>query len=150
MCAASCDWTRLERILGPDAVAATTAAAVSSQLVSMPRTIMFPCRRPRGGVLASRPVRWSAGWRYLVGLEGLVGGGVDFEQLDRIAPQRRRMADYSTAALFFEQHPIMHIMRKYEAAIASEIDIDHLNVGLAPGQIILPRQCAANFAIADV
>ena len=60
------------------------------------------------------------------------------------------MADYGSTALFFEQHPIMHVMRKDEAAIASEIDIDHLNVGLAPGQIILPRQCAANFAIADV
>src|ERR1700751_2120395 len=38
-CSAICAWTTLERILGPEGVKETTAAAVSSQLVSMPRTI---------------------------------------------------------------------------------------------------------------
>ena len=44
----------------------------------------------------------------------------------------------------------MDVMRKNEAAIASEIDIDDLNVGLAPRQIVLPGQSAANLAIADI
>ena len=60
------------------------------------------------------------------------------------------MTDHGAAALFFEQHAVVHIMRKNEAAITSEIDIDHLNIGLAPGQIILPRESAANFSIPDI
>src|SRR6516165_1185719 len=60
------------------------------------------------------------------------------------------MPDYRAAALFFEQHAVMHIMRKNEAAITSEIDVDHLNIGLAPGQIILPGESAANLSIADI
>src|SRR6202023_512280 len=60
------------------------------------------------------------------------------------------MPDYGAAALFFEQHAVMHVMRKNKAAIASEIDIDDLNVGLAPGQIILPGETTANLSIADI
>src|SRR6516162_11003105 len=41
-------------------------------------------------------------------------------------------------------------MRKNEAAIAREIDIDNLDVRLAPGQVVLPGQCAPNLAIADI
>ena len=44
----------------------------------------------------------------------------------------------------------MHVMRKNKAAIASVIDVNYLNVGLAPGQIILPGESAANLAIADI
>src|SRR5260370_40584985 len=60
------------------------------------------------------------------------------------------MPDYGAAALFFEQHAVMDVMRKNKAAIASEIDIDDLNVGFAPGQIILPGETAANLSIADI
>src|SRR5437764_10131537 len=117
----------------------------------MPRTTMVDAHRSGAmGVAPRVPCPRSAGRRHLVGFEGLVGGGVDFEQLDGITPQRGRMPDYSAAALFFEQHAVMHIMRKDEAAIASKIDVDHLNVGLAPGQIILPGEGAANFPITDI
>src|SRR5260370_24391489 len=60
------------------------------------------------------------------------------------------MPDDGGAGLFFKQHAVMDVMRKNKAAIASEIDIDDLNVGFAPGQIILPGESAANLSIADI
>src|SRR6516164_10494443 len=44
----------------------------------------------------------------------------------------------------------MDIVREDKAAVASKIDIDDLNVRLTTGQVILPRQCAADLAIADI
>src|SRR5260370_8966524 len=85
-----------------------------------------------------RAPRWSAGRCHLVGFQGFVGGGVDFEQLYRIAPQCCRMPDYGAAALFFEQHAVMHVMPKNKAAIASEIDTDDLKFGFPPGHILFP------------
>src|SRR5690348_5998687 len=151
MCSASWEWIKLERIRGPAGVRATTAAALSSQLVSIPRTTIARDRSSERGLRApSSSSPGSAGRRYLVGFEGFVGGGIDFQQLDGITPQRGGMPDYGATALFFEQHAIMHVMRKNEAAIASEIDIDDLNVRLAAGQIILPGESAANLSIADI
>src|SRR5260370_27159765 len=97
-----------------------------------------------------RAPRWSAGRCHLVGFQGFVGGGVDFEQLYRIAPQCCRMPDYGAAALFFEQHAVMDVMRKHKVAIAPDIDIDDLNVGVAPRPVILPGESAANLSIADI
>src|SRR5438270_14046095 len=107
MCSASWEWIKLERIFGPAAEKATTAAALSSQLVSMPRTTIAHAHR--SGACASRPRAppGSAGRCYLVRFEGLVGGGIDLEQLDRIPPQCRRMLDHRAAALLFEQHAVM-------------------------------------------
>src|SRR5882757_9039955 len=142
MCSASWEWIKLERILGPAGVRATTAAALSSQLVSMPRTTIARDRSfgSVGFRASEHPSPGSAGRRYLVGFEGFVGGGIDFQQLDGITPQRGGMPDYGATALFFEQHAIMHVVSKNEAAVASEIDVDHLNVRLAAGQIILPGE----------
>ena len=44
----------------------------------------------------------------------------------------------------------MDEMRQDQAAIAGEIDVDDLDVGLAPRQIVLPRQRAADLAIAEL
>src|SRR5262249_46103682 len=60
------------------------------------------------------------------------------------------MTDYGAATLFFEQDAVMNIMREDEAAVASQIYIDHLDIRLTPGQVILSGQCAANFAISDI
>src|SRR5262249_8820654 len=72
------------------------------------------------------------------------------QQLDGISPQHRRVTQHRATALFFEQDAVVDVMRKNEAAIAREIDIDNLNVRLAPGQVVLPGQCAPDLAIADI
>ena len=43
----------------------------------------------------------------------------------------------------------MHVMRQHQRAIAGQIDIDDLHVGLAARQIVLPRQGAADLAVAE-
>ena len=41
-----------------------------------------------------------------------------------------------------------HDMAQHQAAIAGKIDIDHLDVGIDVADIVLPRQFAADAAIA--
>src|SRR5215469_6499052 len=60
------------------------------------------------------------------------------------------MTQHRAAALFLEQDTVMDIVRKDQASVASEINIDDLNVGFPAGKVILPRQCAADLAIADI
>ncbi len=43
----------------------------------------------------------------------------------------------------------MDVMRQDEGAVAGQIDIDDLDIRLAPRQIVLPRQGAADPAIAE-
>ena len=43
------------------------------------------------------------------------------------------MTQHSTAALFLEEDTVMDVVCKDQAAVASEIDIDDLNVGLPAG-----------------
>ena len=43
------------------------------------------------------------------------------------------MTQHGTAALLLEQDTVMDVVCKDQAAVASEIDIDDLNVGLPAG-----------------
>jgi hypothetical protein len=53
-----------------------------------------------------------AGCGNFIGLERLVGGGIDLEQLDGIPPQRCCMTQHRAAAFFLEQNAVMDVMRK--------------------------------------
>ena len=74
-----------------------------------------------------------AGRRDLVGLERFVGRRLDLQQLDGIPPQHGCMTQHGAAALLLEQDTVMDVVCRDQAAVASEIDIDDLNVGLPAG-----------------
>ncbi len=65
--------------------------------------------RTRGAVRPRQNLSWLGDF---VSLQRLVGGRVDFEELDRIAPQNRHVTQHGAAALFGEKHAVMHIMHK--------------------------------------
>src|SRR5690242_13927279 len=103
-------FARMRRPAGPSD---TTATAVSSQLVSMPSTVRslrivrrWPHPQPgasgamlTGYRLKERLIRLGR----FVGLQHLIGGRLDFEQLDAIAPQIAGIAQHRTAGLLVEQ-----------------------------------------------
>src|SRR5438876_9170905 len=60
------------------------------------------------------------------------------------------MAQNRLASLFVEQHAVVNGVRQDKAAVASQIDVDDLDIGLTARQIILPRQRAAHAPIADL
>src|SRR5579872_3523749 len=88
---------------------------------------------PRCGTLYSKLIRF----RRFVSFQHIVGRCLDFEQLDPVAPQESGVAQYRAAGLFVEQHAIMDIMGQDQAAVAGQIDIDDLHIGLAARQVIL-------------
>src|SRR5690242_1157872 len=51
----------------------------------------------------------------LVGLHHLVGGRLDFEKLDGIAPQKGGVAQHGTAGLFIEEDAVVHVVGEHEA-----------------------------------
>ena len=58
------------------------------------------------------------------------------------------MLKHAPCIRLVELRALHYDMAKHQAAIAGEIDIDHLDVGIEEADVVLPRQFAADAAIA--
>ena len=58
------------------------------------------------------------------------------------------MLQHALGVGLFEQHAVQHGMAQHQPPVAGEIDVDHLDVGIDAADVVLPRQRAADAAIA--
>jgi len=80
-------------------------------------------------------------------LEHLVGG-IDLAQQHVVTPEIGQMLQDASGVGFSEQAAVDHRMLQDQAAVARQVDIDDLDAGLAPADIVPPGQFAADPAVA--
>ena len=96
----------------------------------------------------SRPAQSCFWARHFVGLEHLVGVGVALLEPDAVAPERREVLEHGARAGLVELDAVMDGVRQHEAAVAGEIDVADLDVGLVAREVVVARERAADLAIA--
>src|SRR5262245_35195258 len=74
--------------------------------------------------------------------------GVDLAQQDIIAPEVGEVLEYPLGVRLLEQGAVHHGVAQQEPAVAGEIDVDHLDVGIGPADVVLAGELAADAAIA--
>src|SRR5258706_7353615 len=74
--------------------------------------------------------------------------GVDFNQRYVIGPEIGEMLKHAPGVRFVELGALHHDMAQHQAAVARQIDVNDLDVGIAISDVILPRQFATNPAVA--
>ena len=69
-------------------------------------------------------------------------------QFDAIAPELGEVLQRAFGLRPFEQHPVAHMVREHEPAAARQVRVSNLQVGVLGGDIVVPRQTAAQVAVA--
>ena len=77
-----------------------------------------------------------------------VAGRIDLLHQHVIAPEIGQVLEHEARVALLQQHAVQCAVMQDQPAVASQIDVDHLNVGQRPRDIVLPRQGALDLAIA--
>ena len=75
-------------------------------------------------------------------------GRIDLGQRDVVGPEIGEVLQHALGIGLVELRALDHRVAQHQAAIAGEIDIDDLDVGIDEADVVLPRQLAADAAIA--
>src|SRR5262245_3367613 len=73
---------------------------------------------------------------------------VDLAQQDVVAPEISEVLEYPLGVRLLEQGAVHYGVAQQEPAVAGEIDVDHLDVGIGPADVVLAGELAADAAIA--
>ena len=73
-------------------------------------------------------------------------GGVDFDQRHVIAPEIGKVLQHAPGIRLVELRSLDHGMAQHQPAIAGQIDIDDLDIGVDEADVILLGQFAADAA----
>src|SRR5580700_9227833 len=80
----------------------------------------------------------------LMRLDRFLGQRVGLEEPHAVSPQFRDLLQHRLAGLLLKQDAVIDAVGEDETTIPREIDVDDLNVRLAPRQIVLPRKGTAH------
>src|SRR5262245_46758257 len=74
--------------------------------------------------------------------------GVDLAQQDIVAPEVGEVLEYPLGVRLLEQGAVHHGVAQQEPPVAGEIDVDNLDVGIGPADVVLAGELAADATIA--
>ncbi len=81
-------------------------------------------------------------------LQDRVVGGIDLLHQDVVAPEVGQVLQDVAGVLFLQQHAVQGTVVQDQAAVASEVDVHHLDVGGGPGNVVVLGQGLLDLSVA--